>query len=185
MNRAILMKIHMLLASFMLPVAIMYPLTGALYTWGIKGDYDINTVSIKLEQPLVKDKKQLVELVKQSLSQKDIALPTGKAKIKTAGNSFQLEWTGSNRDVILAPSDKPLIAQLKIKETTKYRQLVQLHKAKGGVGFKVYAAIFATSFLVMLITGFLMAIQMPKFRKPVLFSMSTGILVFLALVMGS
>jgi len=185
MSRSILMKVHMLLAAFMLPVAIMYPLTGALYTWGVKGDYDVSKYVINLEKPLTKDKEQLIELVKQSLIKRDLALPTGKAKIKTAGTSFQLEWTGANRDVILAPGTDLLTAQLKIKETTQYRQLVQLHKAKGGTGFKVYAAIFATALLVMLITGFIMAIQMPKYRKSVLFSMGAGIVMFVSMLMSS
>lgn len=182
MNRALLMKIHMLLAAFMLPVAIMYPVTGALYTWGIKGNYETNKFQIALKQPLTKDKELLQAIVIHQLTQKDIALPSGKAKIKTAGNSFLFEWTGANRDVILEPGSKQLIAQLKIKDTSNYRRLVQLHKAKGGIGFKVYAAIFATALLALLITGFLMAIQMPKFRIPVLLSMSLGTVMFIALL---
>jgi len=185
MNRALLMKIHMLLAAFMLPVAIMYPVTGALYTWGVKGDYETNKFQIVLKQPLTKDKELLQALVIQELTKKDIALPSGKAKIKTAGNSYLFEWTGSNRDVILEPGADQLIAQLKVKETSSYRQLVQLHKAKGGTGFKVYAAVFATALLTLLITGFIMAIQMPKFRKPVLISASAGVLAFIALLMSS
>lgn len=175
----------MLLASFMLPVAIMYPLTGALYTWGVKGDYEINTYQIKLEQPLTKDKQKMVELVKQFLIQKEISIPTGKAKIKSAGNSFQLEWTGANRDIVFEPGTNALVAQLKIKQTTPYRQLVQLHKAKGGTAFKVYAAIFATAFLAMLLTGFLMAIQMPKFRMPIILAMSSGFIVFIIMIISS
>jgi len=183
MNRAILMKVHMLLAAFMLPVAIMYPLTGALYTWGVKGGYETNNYQLILKQPLSKDKEKLQAVVIKQLTQKDIALPSGKAKIKTAGNSFLLEWTGANRDVILEPGADQLVAHLKVKDTSIYRRLVQLHKAKGGIGFKVYAAVFATALLALLITGFLMAIQMPKFRKPVLLSMSAGVLVFIALLM--
>jgi len=185
MNRAVLMKIHMLVAAFMLPVAIMYPLTGALYTWGVKGSYETTQYPIKLEQPLSKNKEVMVELVTRELTQREIALPSGKAKIKAIGNSFQLEWTGSNRDVILGPGSDQLIAKLNVKETTLYRRIVQLHKAKGGIGFKVYAAAFATALLTLLITGFIMALQMPKFRMPVLLSMSTGIVMFIAMVMSS
>ena len=38
LNRSALMKAHALLAAFILPVAIMFFVTGALYTWGKKGD---------------------------------------------------------------------------------------------------------------------------------------------------
>ena len=185
MNRQLLMKIHMLLAAFMLPVAIMYPVTGALYTWGIKGDYETTSYQLKLEQPLIKDKEKLVELATQKLLLKEIPLPSGKSKIKTIGNSFQLEWTGANLDVILEPGPKPLLAELKVKQTTSYRQLVQLHKAKGGILFKVYAAVFATALLTLLLTGLLMALQIPKFRLPVLLSLCSGIAMFIAMIMSS
>ena len=67
MNRQLLMKIHMLLAAFMLPVAIMYPVTGALYTWRIKGNYETTSYQLKLDQPLMKNKEKLVELAKREL----------------------------------------------------------------------------------------------------------------------
>jgi hypothetical protein len=42
-------------------------------------------------------------------------------------------------DVIIEPTSQPLIAKLKVKNTSWHRQFVQLHKAKGGIPFKVYA----------------------------------------------
>lgn len=90
MNRQILMKIHMLLAAFILPVAFMYPLTGALYTWGITGDYDTTVYHLKLDQPLANNKLDLENLARQALVVREISLPSGNSKIKTAGNSFQL-----------------------------------------------------------------------------------------------
>jgi len=175
----------MVLAAFMLPVAIMYPVTGALYTWGIKGSYETTIYQLKLKQPLTQNKEKLIELTTQALMLREIPLPSGKSGIKTAGNSFQLEWTGSDLDVILEPGLGPLLAELKVKQTSGYRRLVQLHKAKGGNEFKVYAAVFATALLALLLTGMLMALQMPTFRLPVLLSMSTGIAVFIAMMMSS
>jgi len=116
---------------------------------------------------------------------KEILLPSGKPKIKTAGNSFYLEWTGAGLDVILEPGVDQLIAELNVKRSTDYRRLVQLHKAKGGIEFKVYAAVFATALVTLLLTGCLMALQMSKFRLPFFLSMSTGIAVFIAMVMSS
>ena len=134
---------------------------------------------------MLQKKEQLVELVTQTLISKEIALPSGKPKIKTAGNSFYLEWTGADLDVILEPGSEQLSAELKIKKTSDYRRLVQLHKAKGGIEFKIYAAVFAAALLSLLLTGCLMALQMPKFRLPFFLSMSAGIAVFIAMVMSS
>lgn len=185
LKRSTLMKVHVLLAAFIIPAAIMFSLTGALYTWGIKGNYDTTTHELKLNKPIQGELAELVTLATEELKRQNLATPSGKAKIKTIGPSFRLEWTGSNMDIILEPTAQPLIAQLQIKHTSVHRQFVQLHKAKGGTPFKVYAAIFATALLLLLVTGFIMAWQMPKLRKPALVSASLGIAVFVAMVVSS
>jgi hypothetical protein len=185
LNRSTLMKVHALLAAFILPVAIMFFVTGALYTWGIKGDYDTTTHEVNLNTPIQGELSELIAIVTEELKKHDIDTPTGKAKIKKIGDAFKLEWTGSKADVILEPTSKPLIAMLQIKETSWHRQFVQLHKAKGGEPFKAYAVIFATALLLLLISGFTMAWQMPKLRKLTLASALLGIAVFVAMVVSS
>jgi len=94
LNRPTLMKAHALLAAFILPVAMMFFITGAFYTWGIKGEYETVVHQIKLDQPLQKKLSELVLLAETELTKRNIAVPTGQAKIKTIGESFKLEWTG-------------------------------------------------------------------------------------------
>jgi len=185
LNRSTLMKAHALLAAFILPVAIMFFVTGALYTWGIKGNYVTSVHELQLQKPIQDELAELVALVKDELNRQDIEAPTGEAKIKRMGSSFRLEWTGSNMDIILEPTTQPLIAKLELKNTSWHRQFVQLHKAKGGVPFKVYAAVFATALLLLLISGFIMAWQMPKLRKLTLASAIFGIAVFVAMIVAS
>lgn len=184
-NRSTLMKVHSLLAAFILPVAIMFFVTGALYTWDIKGDYDITTHEINLHAPIKGELSELVTLATNELIKHNIKAPTGQAKIKKIGDAFKLEWTGSKVDIIIEPTQKPLIAKLQIKETSWHRQFVQLHKAKGGNPFKVYAVVFAIALLLLLISGFTMAWQTPKLRRLTLASASLGIVVFVAFVASS
>jgi hypothetical protein len=181
-NRLTLIKIHMLLAAFIFPAALMFLVTGGLYTWGIKGSYVNEIHIIALSEPLAADESQLTELIKQELKERSIEPPSGKAKIKTGGTSFKVEWTGSDRDVVLQPTSDPLSAELVIKETTWYRELVQLHKAKGGQLFKVYAAVLAVSLFTILATGFVLALQMPKYRASAIFAAIAGIAMFLLMV---
>jgi hypothetical protein len=182
MTRFTLIKIHMLLAAFIFPVAVMYLVTGGLYTWGIKGAYDEHKYDVVLEGALSEDEVVLKELAASELRRLDIAPPSGGAKIKKIGQSFQLEWTGSERDVILKATGDPKKARLLVKETTWYRHLVQLHKAKGGQLFKVYAAILAISLFTILLSGFLMAWQIPKFRKLVAACSVAGVVMFVLMV---
>lgn len=182
MNRLLLMKIHSLLAAFMLPVAIMFMLTGALYTWGVKGSYSNETHEVNLEEPLSKNFRELRNLTIKELDRLRISYPEGDSKIKVAGNHYYLEWNGSSRDVTLEPTENENVASLTIKETSLYRSFVQLHKAKGGVLFKVYAAIFSVAIGVLLISGFIMAWRTPKLKQATLITFCAGILSFIILV---
>lgn len=184
-NRSTLMKVHALLAAFILPVAIMFFVTGALYTWGIKGDYDTTDYEINLTAPVKGELSELVALATNELNKHDIEAPSGQAKVKKIGSAFKLEWTGSKVDIIIEPTSEPLIANLQIKKTSLHRQFVQLHKAKGGEPFKVYAVVLAIALLLLLISGFIMAWQMPKLRTLTLTSASLGIAVFVVMVVSS
>lgn len=185
LNRTSLVKVHMLLASFMFPVACMFLITGGFYTWGIKGSYNSEVHTILLDKSLVQDQVYLESLVQRELERLAISVPSGGASIKKGGTSFKLEWTGSGRDVVLEPTSDELTAKLTIKETTWYRNLVQLHKAKGGQLFKIYAAGLAVSLFVILLSGFLMAWQVPKYRKQALIFSSAGLVIFLLMIGAS
>lgn len=164
-NRATLTQVHLLLATFMFPVALMFLLTGGLYTWDIKGEYDSQTHMVPLASPLVADADQLKALAERELRRLGVALPSGGHGVRKAGTSFQLEWTGAERDVVLEPTTDELNARLVIKETGWHRHFVQLHKAKGGSLFKVYAAALAVALFVILLSGFLLAWQVPRYRR--------------------
>ena len=184
MNRMFLIKTHMYLAAFIFPVALMFLITGGLYTWEIKGSYISQPYIISLQSPLTKNLKELQALTEQELEILGVPFPSGSAKIKKGGTSFKFEWTGSARDVVLEPTSDRLAAKLIIKETTWYRQFVQLHKAKGGQLFKIYAAILALALFSILLTGFVMAWQIPKYRRSVISFTVAGI-VFFVLMIGA
>ena len=186
MNRLQLMKIHALLAAFILPVAVMFAITGSLYTWGIKGSYTSDVYNIELNEPLSDDIAALTKLAESELKALNISAPEGKPKLKTFGSHFLLEWTGSSKDLVLEPSDKDIdnkkLARLTIKHTSWYRNLVQLHKAKGGTAFKIYAVIFATALGILLVSGFIMAWQTPRLKAATITSALIGIISFTAFI---
>jgi hypothetical protein len=62
------MKAHALLAAFILPVAVMFMTTGALYTWGVKGGHDKHVYEIPLSEALHPDLDALTSLLKTELT---------------------------------------------------------------------------------------------------------------------
>jgi uncharacterized iron-regulated membrane protein len=182
MNRMILMKVHALLAAFILPVALMFLVTGALYTWGITGNYTNDVHEIPLSKPIQSDVGELTNIAQLELEKLATNFPEGQPKLKVYGSHFLLEWTGSSKDVILEPTDNELIAKLTVKHTTWYRNLVQLHKAKGGIVFKVYAVVLALSLFALLVSGFIMAWQTPKLKRLTLITSLVGLFTFIIFV---
>ncbi|MFT5707896.1 MAG: hypothetical protein ACI9ES_002198 [Oceanospirillaceae bacterium] len=177
-----IMKAHALLAAFIFPVAIMFVLTGALYTWGLKGSYSKTIYDIQLTEELQPELTTLLALAIFELDKLELSYPSGDAKVKNIGHSFMLEWTGSSKDINLEPIADNLMAKLTVKETSWYRNLVQLHKAKGGIVFKIYAAVFAIALGLILISGFMMAWQVPKLKKLTMSAFLAGIGSFLAMI---
>jgi hypothetical protein len=184
-DRATLTRLHMLLAAFIFPAILMFLVTGGFYTWGIKGSYQDSVHDVSLDEPLSADAAKLQALVEAELRRLAIAPPSGAAKVKKGGTSYTLEWTGASRDVVLEPTADPAVARLTVKDTTWYRKLVQLHKAKGGQVFKVYAALLATSLLLILCTGYIIALQSPRLRKSALAASMVGVVTFVLVVAAS
>lgn len=140
---------------------------------------------VELTQALQPNLEALTALAITQLNTLNLSYPSGKAKIKTIGDHYQLEWTGAARDITIEATNDPLIAKLTVKETSWYRHLVQLHKAKGGVVFKVYAIIFAIIMGLLLISGCMMAWQTPKLKRLSMGAFTLGAISFLLVVSAS
>jgi hypothetical protein len=112
MTRLQVMKAHALLAAFVFPVAIMFMITGVLYTWGIKGSYSKTVYDIQLTEELQPELATLIALAIVELDKLELGHSSGEAKVKSIGSSFMLEWTGSSKDINLEPIDDDLMAHL-------------------------------------------------------------------------
>jgi hypothetical protein len=180
MSRAKLVNFHLILASFFLPFALMFLVTGALYTISIKGSSTSREEKVKIDQPLQGELGPLVTQASASLKALGIAEPSGAASIRKAGGGFQLEWSGVARDIVLKPSQNPGEAILTINEASAYRRLVQLHKAKGNAFAKGVSILWAVGLLGMFVSGLSMVFASPKHRRLALISGAAGAMLFLA-----
>ena len=178
-----LLTLHLWLAAFFLPIAVMFAITGGLYTISIKGSYIETSRTLELEQPLAPELSVLTGIVERALDAEGVAAPSGAASIKKAGTSFELEWTGAERDVLLKPSAEPRQATLVIKETTPWRHLVQLHKAKGSELAKAISVLWAIGLVVILLSGLLMAWNVPAYRRQAITAGGLGIATFVLYVL--
>jgi hypothetical protein len=183
-NRLFLMQVHLILATFIFPIALMFLITGTLYTLGVKGSYDTQVYTLPLTAPLPKDDAALTDFVTQELQKLQLSPPTGAASNESTDKLIELNWRGAALRVTLE-STQATEAKLTVQKADWYKRLLELHTANGARVFKVYAIVFGTSLFLLLVTGFIMAWQLPKYRKITVYSTLTGVVVFIALVITS
>lgn len=169
-----LTAVHVVLASFFLPIGVMFLVTGALYTVAIRGSFTESVREVVLTEPLPAELSGLVAVAERELAAAGKSAPTGSASVRGGG----LEWTGANREVSLKAGAEPLRAQLTIRDSTPYRRLVQLHKAKGSNVAKAISIAWAVGLLGMFVTGVMMAWGAPAWRKLALVSGAAGLATF-------
>lgn len=183
MNRVLLTRVHLLLAAFLFPAILMFLVTGALYTWGQTGKVTDVTREVTLQAPLdAKDEIGLRALALAELDKAGLAAPTGKARVRKSGDRFTYEWVGSRRDITIEPGAGPNLAKVTIKEASLHRTFVQLHKAKGGVLFKVYASLLAAALFLLVLTGLIIGWMTPAWRGTTKWASLAGVAAFVGLV---
>ncbi len=177
---------HVLLAGFVTPALLLYLATGLLYTWETKGTYSTSTVELApgdldLDRPAL---EPLEQFARTALDAQGIPWPSGEARIRRAGTSWEFEWTGIERDVLLSPTAAGTL-NLAHKQTDAWRHLVQLHKAKGGAPFKWFAILWVLAAAGVLALGYLAAWRVPTYRRASLLATAAGLLTALAAALAS
>ncbi|MEK6554940.1 MAG: PepSY domain-containing protein [Bdellovibrionota bacterium] len=180
-----LLNLHLMLGGFFLPVGLMFAITGGLYTFGFKGSYITKSWEVPAEANLSVELPYLLGVADEILKAAELKAPRGSATVKGAGRSWQFEWMGAGADFILEPTDDPARLKAQYKTPNGHRFFVQLHKAKGGLPFKILAGAFALGLIALLITGFMMAFASPIYLNLALKSLGAGLAVtFIAMFLS-
>lgn len=182
-NRLFFMQVHLLLATFIFPIALMFFVTGALYIVGFEGHFDTEVYTLKLNAPLQKDDAALTDFITNELKNLNLSPPTAKVHNYSKDEFIKFELRGAALRVTLE-STQPSEAKLTVQQANWYKKLLELHTNNGTTAFKVYAMVFAVSLLMLLVTGYIMALQLPKYRKMTLYSTAAGIVVFIVMVIN-
>ncbi|MCL4672215.1 MAG: PepSY domain-containing protein [Sphingomonadaceae bacterium] len=182
MSRTFLTKLHLIVAAFMFPAILMFLVTGALYTWGNKGEWVEETVTVALDAPLTADEAALKAVVQGELDKRGLPVPSGSASVSEAGEPVSLQWTGAKSEASVKATDDPLVAEVTVKEATLHRNLVQLHKAKGSDLFKVYATFLAFVLFLLVASGLVLGLQVKALRRLTVLSSVAGAVAFVGFV---
>ncbi len=187
-KRYTLMKMHMVLASVVFPITIMFFITGVFYISDIKPEYSIEEFRIELDHPLPTDAHQLKVLAAAELARRGISEPLDEYRLKWNSDLHvdYLFWDGNNHWLKLRPSTRNNhVAVFKLYTPSWYGRFMSMHKGHGKDLFNDFVIIMVMVMMLTLISGTLMGLSLPKQRKLVLRSMGAGFLLFFALVLYS
>lgn len=167
-----LIQAHVVMSSFIFPAAILFIVTGVSEIWKIGGSKTMTSVTVHLPSPVPTEMSDLIQIIERELSERELHAPTGNIKRKSeSGESITLiEWHGAAREVRLTHQKGYSVATIDIIENDLYKRMVQLHKSKGGLAFKIYSTLVAFVLFFVLATGVVMIWQSRKLRN--YFSMS-------------
>ncbi len=179
-QRLLIIKVHAILACFFIPIALLYFLSGALYSLDIKGRVDKQIHTLALDRPFTPDLAQLSATVTVALQHRELPLPGGQPTIARKKQSYEFRWGDLRRLVVVRPTDDPLQVELVYRQRSPLTQLMRIHRAEAGLLARIFSISMAFSLILILGSGVVLALGMPKLRRTALLALGAGFIAVLS-----
>ena len=185
MNRMQLIRIHMILAAFLLPVALLYFVSGLLYSLDVKGSVDKKEVTIHLPQPFVADLDETTKLVEQTLMQNQLpALSISEPSLKKKKGVYTWYWSELKYAVHLEAKAGASKAKLTFRERSMLAQVMRIHRAEAGTLFMWVSILLVVGLVMIFATGMLMAHGVAKFWHDAWRASTLGLVMVVVLILS-
>lgn len=184
LNRFKIIQLHMLLASFLLPVAVLFFISGALYTIGVKGGVAKKSFTVALDKPFEPNLELLSEVAVRALGEKELVLPGGDPYLKKSKKGYRFRWDDLHYSVTMVANRDNRTVDLTYRERSVLTQVMRIHRAEAGSKLKIVSIVSAIGLLFVFLTGLYMAYTTPKFRNPSLVATALGFLTLLTVIIA-
>jgi len=181
LQRLPIIKMHAILACFFLPLALLYFVSGALYSLDIQGGVQKQVFMLALERPLSPDLDQLSDTVMAALEERHLTRPRGDQSIARKKDAFEFRWGDLRTQVVATPTDNPLEVEMVYRQRSLLTQVMRVHRAEAGSRIRVLSLALVASLVLVLASGLFLAIGMPKLRRTALLCLGLGCVVTLSL----
>ncbi|MFN8845806.1 MAG: hypothetical protein ACK5V3_11130 [Bdellovibrionales bacterium] len=172
MNRALIIKIHLILACVYLPFMLMMPFTGVSYLLGFKGE-EVKTEIFRAPPPTSLQEVELKKYFQTSLEANGIK-PNFES-IKANGQEFILR-PSTRVHYVVKNNPEGDWAFFKV-EPNLLRRLIEIHKGHGPKLMKWFEISFGAALILTTMSGLWLAITIPTYRKITAISFALGLLV--------
>jgi hypothetical protein len=180
-QRLLIIKVHAILACFFMPMALIYFLSGALYSLDIKGGVDKKVYTLVLDRPFAPNLEQLSATVTAAMELRDLSLPSGNPTIARKKQSYEFRWGDLQRLVVVQPTADPLQVELTYRQRSPLTQLMRIHRAEAGSLTRIFSVSMAISLILILASGVFLALGMPKLRRTALLALGAGCMVIVSI----
>ncbi len=156
--KKIFRKIHLYMALFTIPVGIMMGLTGALYVLGANQDTGAEIKSYTVNHTIPKG-----EEVGKETRDLFIAEFEKENNIKMPKANVSLDKSKINRNIgsagyVITLKEKDGITEIITLDRSILGDMIMLHKAKGGLLFKIMLVLYGIVLISFYISGLIIAI---------------------------
>jgi len=177
-----MMKLHVMIAAVMLPVALLYFISGALYTLDVKGSVTKQKINIELQRPFEPNLMVLAKAAKQTLLEHQLPLPSGEPLLKKKKGVYELRWSDLQLAVTVHPSSvNPMRAVMTVRQRSVLTQIMRIHRAEAGSAFIFLSIALVLALLTVVASGVYMGLGIEKFRGMIYKALFSGVLLFFTL----
>jgi hypothetical protein len=166
--RQIMVKIHLILGSLLMPFLLMMPLSGVFYLLDMKGEATKEKAFV-ITETVPSDEGARTEFFNQQFTKNNISYSF--ENIKTSGTDFLFRPT-SRTHYIATEIDGVLTMQKVVPDFTK--RIIELHKGHGPKLVRTYQIVFGLSLILITLSGIWIAFVSPAYRRFMLASVILG-----------
>jgi len=178
-QRMLVIKVHAILACVALPLAVLYFISGALYTMDIKGTIKKQVIPLTLSSRFTPDLAMLSALARSELEQRGLARPGGDPTIMEKKGAYEYRWGDLKYLAVIKPTDDPMQVELTYRQRSPLAQVMRVHRAEAGSRVELVSISMAIALVVILASGAFLALGLPKLRRTALYASGIGILLLL------
>jgi len=176
MNRALVLKVHLILSAVFIPLLLLVPLSGSLYLLGIKGDSEKTEVlTFAADVPSAEAEKVL--FFRRFFEEQKIDFDFEYIKETPA----ELIFRPTSRDHYTAKRKDGRWTLVQVRPSL-LAKLMELHKGHGPQRLKYVEAVFGIALILVLSSGLWLALSVAKYRRLTLASALSGALLFALLL---
>ncbi len=175
-TRQNLVLLHLFAASFLAPVFIMLAITGGLYLSDNKPETQAQDIALPAGTQIDPDSPTLEQDIRDILARENIDVEF--EYLRERKDSIQTRPT-SRTYVQFDKEDDGWTAQL--HTPSFHYSMMELHKGHGPQAFKIFQILAAIALFMIVMSGFVIGLISPPYRKKTLITSGLGALTFIVL----